>query len=134
LLNQITFNSEDKALDFRSNALKKNWDYAFHAVKNDTSVFSENSGELLFEYEIQPVAILRVVKELFPNEISIALHNDGGRYTIVQLIGKFDKGVIPPFDLIQDKVKSVYMMQKKELTIKDYIKELYSKNDIEVKN
>ncbi len=134
LLNQITFNNEDKALEFRSNAIKKDWEYAFQTVKNDTSVFSEKSRELLFEYEIQPVSILRVVKELFPNEISIALHNDEGRYIIVQLIGKFDKGVIPPFDLIQDEVKTVYMMQKKELTIKDYIKDLYSKNDIEVKN
>jgi hypothetical protein len=134
LLNRITFNSEDKALEFRSSALKRNWDYAFQTVKNDTSVFSEKSRELLFEYEIQPVSILRVVKELFPNEISIALHNDDGKFTIVQLIGKFDRGVTPPFDLIQDEVKTVYMMQKKELTIKDYIKDLYSKNDIEVKN
>lgn len=134
LLNQITFTSEDKALEFRANALKKNWDYAFQTVKNDTSVFSEKSRELLFEYEIQPASILRVVKELLPNEISIALHNDEGRYTIVQLIGKFDKGVVPPFDLIKDEVKNIYLMQKKELTVKDYIKELYSKNDIEVKN
>lgn len=134
LLNQITFTSEDKALEFRASALKKNWDYAFQTVKNDTSVFSEKSRELLFEYEIQPVSILRVVKELFPNEISIALHSEEGRYTIVQLLGKFDKGVIPPFDLIQNEVKNVYLMQKKELTVKDYIKELYSKNNIEVKN
>ena len=133
LLNRITFNNEDKALKFRSIVLGKSWNYAYQALKNDTSVYSEKAKELLFEYEIQPVSILRVVKELFPNEISIALGDEHGRYTIVQLIAKFDKGVIPPFDLIQNEVRNVYLMQKKELTIKDYIKELYSKNDIEVK-
>jgi PPIC-type PPIASE domain len=134
LLNLITFNSEDKALKFRSEALEKNWNNALHDLKNDTSVFSEKSRDLLYEYEIQPISVLRVVKELYPSEISIVLNNEADKYIVVQLIEKFNKGDIPPFDLIQNNVKNVYLMQKKELTIKDYIKELYSKNDIEVKN
>ena len=134
LLNLITFKNEDKALKFRSYALDKNWDFALQEVKNDTSVFSEKSRKLLFEYEIQPVSILRVVKELYPSEISIVLHNDENMFVVVQLIEKFDKGAIPPFELVQNEVRNVYLMQKKELTIRDYIKELYSKNDIEVKN
>ncbi|MEJ2617590.1 MAG: hypothetical protein P8Z35_21730, partial [Ignavibacteriaceae bacterium] len=59
---------------------------------------------------------------------------DEGKYTVFQLIQKFDKGEIPPFDLIKNEVKNIYLMQKKELTVKNYIKELYSKNDIEVNN
>ena len=134
LLNIINFNTEDKALKFRSEALEKNWDDAYQDIKNDTAVFSEKSKELLFEYKVQPIAVLRVVKELYPSEISIVLHTEEGKYTVVQLIQKFDKGVTPPFDLIKNEVKKIYTMQKKELTIKDYIKELYSKNDIEVNN
>ena len=134
LLNIIVFNNEDEALKFRSEALGNNWDEAYQNIKNDTSVYSEKSGELLFEYKVQPISVLRVVKELYPSEISIVLHTDEGKFTVVQLIKNFDKGIIPPFDLIKNEIEKVYLMQKKELTIKNYIKELYSKNDIEVNN
>ena len=39
-----------------------------------------------------------------------------------------------PFDLMKNEIKNIYLIQKKELTVKNYIKELYSKNDIEVNN
>ena len=134
LLNEIIFNNEDDALKFRSEALGKNWEDAYQDIKSDTSVFSEKSGELLFDYKVQPVSVLRVVQELYPSEISIVLHTDEGKFTVVQLIQKFDKGTVPPFDLIKTEVKKIYLIQKKELTVKNYIKELYSKNDIEVNN
>jgi hypothetical protein len=134
LLNEIVFNNEDDALKFRIEALGKNWDDAYNNIKNDTAVFSEKSRELLFEYKVQPVSVLRVVRELYPSEISIVLHTDNGRFSVVQLIQKFDKGAVPPFDLIKNEVKNIYLMQKKELTVKNFIKELYSKNDIEVNN
>ena len=134
LLNVIVFNNEDIALKFRAEALGKNWEDAYQDIKNDTALFSEKSRELLFEYKVQPVSVLRVVRELYPSEISIVLHTDGGRFTVVQLIQKFDEGSLPPFDLIKNEVKNVYLVQKKELTVKNYIKELYSKNDIEVNN
>ncbi len=134
LLNVIVFNNEDAALKFRTEALGKNWDDVYQDIRNDTSVYSEKSRELLFEYKVQPISVLRVVKELYPSEISIVLHTDEGKFTVVQLIRKFDKGALPPFDLIKNEVKNMYLMQKKELTVKNYIKELYSKNDIEVNN
>ena len=134
LLNVIVFNNEDDALKFRAGALGKNWDDAYQDVKNDTAVYSEKSRELLFEYEVQPISVLRVVRELYPSEISIVLHTDESKFKIVQLIQKFNKGEIPPFDLMKNEIKNIYLMQKKELTVKNYIKELYSKNDIEVNN
>ncbi len=134
LLNIIVFNNEDEALKFRTEALGSNWNDAYQNIKNDTSVYSEKSGELLFEYKVQPISVLRVVKELYPSEISIVLHTDEGRFTVVQLLKNFDKGIIPPFDLIKNEVEKIYLMKRKELTIKNYIKELYSKNDIEVNN
>ena len=134
LLNVIVFNNEDDALKFRAEALGKNWDDAYRDIKNDTALFNEKSGELLFEYEVQPISVLRVVRELYPSEISIVLHTDENKFKIVQLIQKFNKGEIPPFDLMKNEIKNIYLIQKKELTVKNYIKELYSKNDIEVNN
>jgi hypothetical protein len=134
LLNVIVFNNEDDALKFRAEALGKNWDDAYQDIKNDTAVYSEKSKELLFEYKVQPVSVLRVVRELYPSEISIVLQTGESKYTVVQLIQKFNKGEIPPFDLMKNEVRNIYLVQKKELTVKNYIKELYSKNDIEVNN
>ncbi|MFZ0454758.1 MAG: peptidyl-prolyl cis-trans isomerase [Ignavibacteriaceae bacterium] len=134
LLNIIVFSNEDDALKFRAEALGKNWNDAYRDIKNDTAVCSEKSSELLFEYKVQPISVLRVVRELYPSEISIVLHTDEGKFTVVQLIQKFDKGEIPPFDLVKDEIKNLYLVKKKELTVKNYIKELYSKNDIEVNN
>ncbi|MEJ2614320.1 MAG: hypothetical protein P8Z35_05155, partial [Ignavibacteriaceae bacterium] len=70
LLNEIVFNNEDDALKFRAEALGRNWDDAYQDIKNDTAVYSEKSRELLFEYKVQPVSVLRVVRELYPSEIS----------------------------------------------------------------
>jgi len=134
LLNVIVFSNEDDALKFRAEALGKNWDDAYQDIKNDTAVYSEKSKELLFEYKVQPVSVLRVVRELYPSEISIVLQTGESKYTVVQLIQKFNKGEIPPFDLMENEVRNIYLMQKKEMTVKNYIKELYSKNDIEVNN
>ena len=134
LLNEIVFNNEDDALKFRAEALGKNWNDAYQDIKNDTAVYSEKSRELLFEYKVQPISVLRIVRELYPSEISIVLHTDESKFKIVQLIQKFNKGEIPPFDLMKNEIKNIYLMQKKELTVKNYIKELYSKNDIEVNN
>lgn len=134
LFNKITFNDEDKALKFRSMVLQKNWDAAENNFKGDTSIISSKNNLLLYEYEISPASTLKIIKELYPDEVSIALKEGADNYTIVQALQKFDKGVIPPLDYIYSEVKKRYLVKKKELTIKDYIKELYSKNDIEVKN
>jgi hypothetical protein len=56
-----------------------------------------------------------------------------GNYFIVQLLRKFDKDSIPPYEIIEGLIRDRYMALKKEQFIKDYVKDLYSKNDIEVK-
>lgn len=134
LFNKITFDNEDKALEFRSIVLKEDWNEAENNFKDDTSVVDYKNNSLLYEYEIRPASILRIIKELYPDEVSIVLRESPDRFMIVQILQKFDKGIIPPLDYIYSEVKKRYLVKKKELTIKDYIKELYSKNDIEVKN
>lgn len=134
LLNRINFNNEDNAVQFRSDVLKDKWQNAMLHFKNDTSVISQNENQLLYEYEIQPASLLRIMKELNPDEVSIVLKNDENNYTLVQVLQKFNKGTTPPLEYIYSEVEKRYMVKKKELTIKGYIKELYSKNEIEVKN
>ncbi len=134
LINFIKFTSEDKAVHFRSTVLESNWNKALIAFKGDPSINSEVSSWFLSEYDIEPITLLRLVQELNPEEISIVLSDDQNKYIVVQLLQKFDKGTIPPFELISGSVEKRFIAEKREDIIKNYIKDLYSKNEIDVKN
>jgi hypothetical protein len=49
-------------------------------------------------------------------------------------IQKFDKDSVPPFQLIKPFVEKRFVAKKKEDLMKSYIKELYSNNEIEIRN
>ena len=133
-LNEITFSDEDKAIQFRSTLLESDWDKALNIFKDDSSIINVHSKEILYNYEIHPVTIFRIVSGLFPGEISTVINDEPGRYTVIQEIEKYDKGSIPPFDVIRSQVESRFIAKKKEDLINNYIKDLYSNNDIEVRN
>ncbi len=134
MLNAIIFNDEDKAIKFRSTALESNWEKALNVFQGDSSIILSKPNELLYNYEIHPVTLFRVVSDLNPNEISIVINNGPGRYAVVQEIQKFDQGSIPPYEFLKPVVESRFVAQKKEELISNYIKELYSNNEIEVRN
>ncbi len=133
-INFISFTNEDKAVQFRSTVLESNWSKALIAFKGEPSINIEKTNWFVSEYEIEPIILLRLITELNDDEVSIVLPDDQNMYLIVQLIQKFEKGIVPPFNLINKNVEKRFMAEKKETAIRDYIKELYSKNEIEVKN
>jgi len=57
-----------------------------------------------------------------------------GYYSIVQVLGKYLKGSLPPFDVIKDKIEIRYLAEKRNKLIEDYIENLYTTNEIEVIN
>ncbi|MCL5031336.1 MAG: peptidylprolyl isomerase [Bacteroidetes bacterium] len=134
MINAITFNDEDKAIKFRSTVLESDWEKALNVFKGDSSIIQNKSNELLYNYEIHPVTLFRVVSDLNPNEVSIVINTGPGLYTVVQEIQKFDQGSIPPYEAIKPVVESRFVAQKKEELLSNYIKELYSNNEIEVRN
>lgn len=134
VINKIDFNNEDKAIRFRTALLESDWVKTVNAFKGDPSILDTKSNQLDYEFELQPAALRRIVKELNQNEISIVFSDAKDIYTVVQLVQKFRKGDLPPFGFIRELVKRRLEAQRKEDFLKNYIKELYSKNDIEVKN
>lgn len=134
LVNRVTFNNEEDASRFHSQALETNWDSALSVIRQDTSLISNESKKLLYEYEIQPVSLIKIIKELLPGEVSIVVKDEMGNYEITQLLQKFDKNTILPFDLVKSKVDERFLVRQKDSLINNYIKDLYSKNEIEVKN
>jgi hypothetical protein len=131
VLNRINFTNEDRAIQFRTTVVESNWNKASNVFKKDASKISLNG--LSDEFEIHPVELLRIVKELDPKEISIVVNTGDNNYAVVQLIEKYQKGTIPPLEIIRDKVSRMYISNKKEIQFKEYLEELYSQNDIEIK-
>jgi hypothetical protein len=131
LLNRINFTNEEKAIQFRTTVIESNWNKASNVFKKDASKVILN--ELFDELEIHPAGLLRIVGELDPKEISIVVNTGDNNYSVVQLIEKYQKGTIPPLDVIKDKVSKMYISNKKEMQYNDYLEQLYSQNDIEIK-
>lgn len=133
LINKLSFNSEDKAILFRSTAIESDWNKALNIFKNDSTIKEEAASVLKYETELHPAILLRVVKQLIPSEISIVLQKDSSLFSVVQLIQNFRSGEIPPFNEIKTIVELRFLALKREQHLNNLLNELYSKNDIEIK-
>lgn len=133
LVNLVQFNDEDRAISFRDEAFTNGWPKSSEPIRNDSNIVSIESTKLVYEYELQPANLVRIIRELLPGEISIVINDGAGNYFVVQLLEKYERGSIPPFEIIDDLVRDRYVASKKEQFIKEYVQDLYSKNDIEVR-
>lgn len=133
-LNQVEFTSEDKAVQFRTMVLEKNWQTALENFENDPSMVKDYYQSLFEEQEIYPVSLFRVIKELYPKEVSIVIADESGDYTVVQLLNSFAKGTIPPFDAVKNRSLKRFIEKRKEDMLNDYLQSLVDKYEIEIKN
>ena len=133
LINKVTFNNEDNAIKFRSLALDSEWKKAVSAFVNDSSLIINTASDLVEESNIYPVQLSRIIKDFYPEEISIVITNKPGYYSIVQLLNKLGKESVPPFELIKAKVEKRFIAEKKKALVEEYLKNLYSQNEIEIK-
>lgn len=133
LINKITFNNEDNAIKFRSLALDSEWKKAVSVFINDSSLVLNATSDLVEENNLYPVQLSRIIKDFYPEEISIVITNKPGYYSIVQLLNKFGKESVPPFELIKTKVEKRFLAEKKKQLVEEYLKNLYSQNEIEIK-
>jgi hypothetical protein len=134
LLNIAEFTNEDKAVEFRAIVIENDWLKAANQLKEDAGIIDNKYKVLLAEQEISSLDVQRVVPELYPREVSIVFGDKKSNYKIVQVLEKYNKGTIPPFELIKREVENRFLAQEKEKFITQYIKSLYEDNDIEVKN
>lgn len=133
LINKVAFSSEEKAIKFRTLALESDWTKSANVFAGDSSMLKNSVYDLVEENNIYPVQLSRIIKEFYPEEISIVITEKPGYYSIVQLLNKFGKQSIPPFDVIKSKVRQRFLAEKKKVLVEEYLKELYSQNEIEIK-
>lgn len=132
LLNIIHFSNEDRTVEFRSLVLDSDWQKAMNIFYGDSAIISTESKLLIKEKNVYSIKILRVVKRLHPLEISIVISEREGYYTVVQVLKKYLKGSLPSFDVIKQDVEKRFLAEKRKELLENYIKDLYSKNEIEV--
>ena len=132
-LNIATFSNQNNAVQFRSLLLINGWDEAVTQYSDDSTLLSVSNGIILSEQDIYPQQLARIVNGLHPLEISIVISDDAGYHTVAQVLNNFKKGTIPPFDMIKESVEERFIANKKKQLLDNYIDELYSKSDIEIK-
>ena len=132
-LNIATFSNQNSAVQFRSLLLSSGWDKALKQHSDDSTLLSVSNGIILSEQDIYPQKLARIVNGLHSLEISIVISDDAGYHTVTQVLNNFRKGTIPPFDVIRKSVEERFIANKKKQLLDNYIDELYSKSDIEIK-
>lgn len=133
LINKVVFVDEDKAIQFRNVAINENWETAVNIFTSDSSIRKNFLFQLVEENNIYPFQLSRILKDFYPLEISIVITEKAGYYSVVQLVKDFATGTILPIELIKEEVKKRYLSEKKNELIKNYLKELYSQNEVEIK-
>ncbi len=132
-LNKIYFNNADKAIKFRNIAVESSWQNALNIFENDLSVVKKANMLVVKESNLYPVQIAKVIKDFYPQEISIVITEKPGYYSLVQFLAKYSKGSELPVESIKGEITKRYKAELKTEAIENHIKELYSKNDIEIK-
>lgn len=133
-LNRISFRNHESAVQFRTDAISKGWEKAAEDYVNDTSLAFSMNNLLVNDNSIYPTSVLRIVKGLYPPEISIVISDDAGYYTVIQVLNMFNKDSVPPFEVIKNEVEKRYLAERKKAAVEKYIEELYEKDEIEINN
>ncbi len=131
--NLVIFNNETAAIKFRNKFFELGWDKTKEIFSEDKSLIEQNDNVALSKSQIFPVKLLNMIQELNPGEISIILESLPSKFYIVQLVQIFNKGNTLPFEIVQDRVEARLVAQRREEIFEEYLKELYSDNEVEIK-
>jgi len=132
-LNQVVFNNEESALKFRDLLSSSNWKGITSLVNKNSGVESIINKKLFYDYELSNNFLYNIVNEIDENEITPVLELDDSIYTIIQLLKKFNDNDIPDYNIIQEEVKEFFIQVERKKLLDDYLKELFSKNEIEIR-
>ncbi len=131
--NICEFGNFDKAVQFRSILLESDWNKAINAFRDDADLKYSADNQLKSDYLLQPQILLNAVNMLLPNEVSIVLQTGATNYTIVQLIEKYNKGDLPPYEAVKQKIKNQFVVLKQKEFIQNYVEKLVEVHNIEIK-
>ena len=132
VVNYAGFDDINDAIDFRSMLFKSGWNYNTKQLGNIDNIKENAVDKLFLRSELPTAKVLRVLENLLPGEISIVFESEPNIFTVVQLIDRLKANSIPEYKYIESEVRERYLMMKKKLAYSDFIKELYSKYNVEI--
>ncbi len=132
-VNIAVFNNFDKAVKFRSILMESDWNKSINAFRSDPSLIRESENNIVNSSILSPVSLSKVVSNLEVNEISLVVETEPSKFSVVQLLDKFSKGVIPPFNAVRNEVKEQYLVLKRKDFIRNFIDKLVEDHNIEIK-
>jgi len=133
-VNRVNFSGRDAAVKFRTDLIMTGWNDAIKKSKHDPDLVNFENAILISEQDLQPVRLLRILEGLYPLEISIVIPDERGYYSVVQLLDKYSAGSIPDFYAVKGEVERRFRAALTELAVENYINELYSFSEVEIKN
>lgn len=132
-LNLISFYDESSAARFRTTLMESNWDKAYKSFATDSLILNVINGQLVYKTAIYEGNLLRIIESMTENEISLVIPVADSKFYVVQLIKRINKGEIPPFNAVQKEVERLFVEEKKRTLLREYMKELYAKYEIEIR-
>ncbi|MBL1213037.1 MAG: peptidyl-prolyl cis-trans isomerase [Ignavibacteriae bacterium] len=132
VVNYAGFNDLNDAVEFRSTLFNSGWNYGTEQLKKLDNITEYAVDKLFLRSELPTAKVVRVLENLLPGEISIVFESEPNIFAVVQLVDKLKANSIPKFNYIESEVRERYSMMKKKLAYSDFIKELYSKYNVEI--
>lgn len=132
-VNVARFSDKESANNFRISLFTNEWKIGIQNIINDSLLVESSSAKLLYEYQINSLKLLRVLKRMRNGDISPVINAEHNIFIVVQLIKKFNKGDESVFNFIKDEIREQYMVIKKMELEKALIENLYSEYDVELK-
>jgi len=132
-INRAYFKNSESAVSFRKLLIESNWEKARNSFRGDESLIQEESLLLIPTHKFETMAQFKVVSNLLPLEVSVVLQEEPSKFTIVQLVEKFDKGSLPSYEMITDIVKDRFIILKNKELVRDYLNKLIEDHNIDIK-
>lgn len=132
ILNTSEFSDENKAIKFRTAAVESDWSKALNFFNNDPALVKHEFNKLYYAYDLQPQGLTRLAGELESGEVSLIIPADKN-FVVIELISRLESGTIPPYDVIKDRIENRFVAVKRSEFLKNFFRELYSSNEIDVK-
>lgn len=132
-LNLAEFNNFERAVQFRSILMESGWKKSINAFYNDESLTCKSNDTIINANRIFPLTLYKTINNLEPNEISLVLETEPFKFIVVQLLEKLNKGGIPPFQAVSEKVKNQYLVLKHKEFARNLIDKLVEDHNVEIK-
>ncbi|MFZ1288986.1 MAG: peptidylprolyl isomerase [Melioribacteraceae bacterium] len=132
ILNFVSFKTEESAINFRNNVIENNWDEALTAFQNNENILENFLNKVYRSSQIHSNKLLRVLMELFQDEISLVVETEPKKFVVVQMIDKIDRSTIPQFEYVKDRVKESYILNSQKEMLKHFLDSLKLERKVKV--